>query len=205
MGKILKRFPIGLKTVNVQTMNMGMNHRLFFCFIVGILIGTVLLNFFAGAYADKMGIYSEYAMGDIGSLTTEGFSKWSFFTYCIRKYVIEIIIILIISCTSIWKVFDCIYCAYKGMAISILVSSATATYGAGGLLLYIMSIFPHYLVYVPLVIFTLYFGMKIKEKIKSDKLILLILKGIVIEGIIITMTSFLEAYVNYPFIREMFK
>ena len=205
MDKILKKFPINLKTVSVQTMNIGMGHRLFFFFLAGIVAGTVGLNFLAGTYAGKIGVYSQYFIDNIAGVNTSEFDKWSFFIYCIKKYVVEVAILLVVNCVSIWKIFDCLYCVYRGMAISILVSSATITYGSGGLLLYVMSIFPHYFTYVPMIVFTLFLGMKIKENIKSDKLLVPVIRGIAIEIILIVLTSFLEAYCNYPFIKSVFK
>lgn len=204
MGKIFKKLTAGLKPAGIQTMKQGMGHRLFFCFILGIITGTVLINFIGVAYADKIGIYSEYVMGTVSGNESEVFSSWSFFIYCIKKYAVEIIIILVVSCTSLGKTFAGLYCVYKGMAIAILVSSATVVYGAGGLLIYVMSIFPHYFMYVPMLAFALFLGMKIRENLKNNNLVKVILKGAVIECGLIVATAVLEAYCNYPFIQRVF-
>lgn len=204
MEKILRKFPISLESVNFRSVNININHRLFLYFLLGVCVGTILINFIAGANVDYIGIYSEYSMKYIGNWQAGSFDKWSFFLYCIKKNTIEIAVILVMNHTSIYKIFNYCYCIYKGMTIAIFVSSATLTYGAGGMLLYIMSVFPHYFVYVPMIVFTLIFAIRIKEKVISDNLLMPILKVVTIDAILIMSTSFLESYFNYPFLRGIF-
>ena len=204
MGKILKSFPIGLKIFDIQAMNIKRNHRLFLVFFAGIIIGTLMMNFLAGKYAGQIGIYSEYFIDGINNPDAKNFDKWAFNLFCIKKYALEAVVLIALNCTGFGMFVNYGYCIYKGIAISILISSATLTYGTGGILLYLMSIFPHYFTYVPMVVFTLYFGIKIKENIKKKRVLVSVLKGLAIEAAFVVCTAFLEAYVNYPFVRSMF-
>ena len=204
MGKILKRFPIGLKTFDIQAMKIKRNHRLFIAFWGGIIAGTLMMNFLAGRYAGQIGIYSEYFIDGINSPDSMQFNKWSFNIFCIKKYALETVVLIALNCTNFGMIVNYAYCIYKGLAISILISSATLTYGTGGVLLYVMSIFPHYFSYVPMIVFTLYFGIKIKENIRNEGVAMSVLKGMAIEAALIVCTSFLEAYGNFPFVRSMF-
>lgn len=201
MKKSTKKIPININKVSLQTMNFSMSHRLFFCFIAGILIGTVIINFMADEYIGNIEICNRYFIGEGGWQSQV--SKRAFFLYCIKKYAIDMLVIVSLNCTSIWRKFDYIYCIYKGVAVSVLVSVATVTYGTGGLLIYVMTIFPHYFVYIPFIIFTLFLGIKLREKMHTDKFGLILVKGAVIEMFLIIITSFLEAYCNYPLIRDM--
>lgn len=204
MGKILKGFPIGLKTFDMQAMNIKRSHRLFLAFLAGIIAGTLMMNFLVGKYAGQIGIYSEYFIDGINNPDTMQFDKWSFSIFCIKKYALETAVLIALNCTNFGMIVNYAYCIYKGLAISILISSATLTYGTGGILLYVMSIFPHYFSYVPMIVFTLYFGIKIKENMKKERVAVSVLKGTAIEAALVVCTAFLEAYVNYPFVRSMF-
>lgn len=204
MGKVLRNFPIGLKIFNIQAMNIKRSHRLFLVFFSGIIIGTLMINFFAGEYAGQIGIYSEYFIDGINNSDAKNLNKWAIDLFCMKKYALEVVFLVAFNCTGFGMFINYCFCLYKGIAISILISSTTLTYGAYGILLYIMSIFPHYLTYVPMIVFTLYLGIKIKENIKKERLVGAVLKGIVIEAVLVACTAFLEAYGNYPFVRSLF-
>lgn len=203
MRVFIKRVKKGVPKLNIQAMNLKMNHRLFLCFIAGLVLGTFLLNLFLGGFAGKLGVYSEYFINGV-DMYGEKVEKFSFFLYCVKKYVCECIFILFFNITPIGKLFNKIYCGYKGVVTAVLISSTTLTYGAGGLFLYVISIFPHYLLYVPFFVASMYVGIQVADMVKEKKMGKFKLRAVILLVLLAVGTSFLEAYVNYSILRMVF-
>ena len=199
----LKKFLGNIKGLKIQTMNVNEGHRLFLFFMIGIVFGTAVMNLFSGLCAEEICVYSNYFIDGFSELDSSKIDKGNFFFYCFRKYLIQMLVIILINCTSKGLLFDCLICMYKGIVISLLVCAMTISYGSGGIVVYLMSVFPHYVLYVPLFIYSLYFGISNRRKNNKGY------AGNVIRRIIITVglafgTAFFEAFINYPLIINMF-
>ena len=194
-----------IKKHKIQAMNIGDGHRLFVLFIMGIVVGTILINVFFSQYVDNICIYGQYLTGCFDRVYSIALEKSKFFVFCFKKYLVQVLFILILNLSSKGKLFNGLVCVYKGGIIAVLICAATITYGSGGVLLFIASIFPHYFLYIPLYIYTFYFGMNLKNIFKDSKYVVTILKAVGIEGIFIAGTAFLEAYVNLPIIINILK
>lgn len=203
MGTFIRKIKKGIPKLDMQAMKLNIGHRLFLCFLGGVVAGTFLLNMFLGDYAGRIGVYSEYFVNGV-NMYGDTVDKVSFFMYCIRKYAGECIAILFLNITPLGKLFNQLYCMYKGIVISMLISSATLGYGAGGLFLYIISVFPHYFLYVPLFVAMMYISIQVAEMIREKKLGRFKLRALFILIALIAGTSFLEAYCNYPILRMAF-
>ena len=203
MNTFIRRMKKGIPKINIQAMTLSMRHRLFLFFIAGIIIGTMLLNLWLEGYAGAFGIYSEYFVNNI-NMYGNMVDKMEFGVYCLRKYLIEGAIIIFFNITAFGKIFNCIYCMYKGIVIALLISSSTLTYGTGGLLLYIISIFPHYFIYVPFFIASIYVGIQVSEIVKEKKMKKFKIRAVICLILLAVGTAFLEAYVNYPILRATF-
>ena len=193
-----------IKRFKIQTMNLNEGHRLFALYFIGIITGTFLLNMFGENYVNKIGIYGKYLASDDNILEYVGLDKGDFFTYCIRKYYVQIIIILLLNLSSKNKIINSVICFYKGFTMSILICVATISYGSGGIVLFLISIFPHYFLYVPMFIYTIYFGINIRQYIKNNSYISGICKGCVIESLFVVGTAFFEVYLNLPLLINVF-
>ena len=194
-----------IKGYKIQTLNIDEGHRLFVLFLLGIVAGTMIINLFGVSYADKICIYGEYLTDSFERLSIIAMEKGKFFAFCMKKYFIQVVIIVLLNLTSKGRIFNCLICLYKGCIISTLICAATISYGSGGLLLFMASVFPHYLIYIPLYIYTFYFVINLKNNVSTSKHILSLLKGAGVEGGLIVSTAFLEAYVNLPMIVNLLK
>ena len=192
------------KRLKVQTMNLSEGHRLFVLYYIGIIVGTLIINLLDGECVDKIGIYGNYLTRDVNIIEHSIIDKGEFFTYCIRKYYVQVFVVLILNLSSKNKIINSIICFYKGFVMSVLICAATISYGSGGIILFVISIFPHYLLYVPMFIYTLYFGMNIKEYVRNKNYISGICKGCIVESVLVVGTSFLEVYINLPLLINMF-
>lgn len=193
-----------IKGFKIQTMNISDVHRLFVLFLLGIVSGTMVINIFGTSYVEKICIYGDYLVNGYEHLRLIALEKWEFFTFCMRKYLLQVVVLVFLNLTSKARFFNGVICIYKGAIISVLICASTILYGSGGLLLYITSILPHYFIYVPLYIYSFYFAINFK-KILNNKHILTVLKGVGIEVGLVAGTSFLEAFVNLPMIINIFQ
>lgn len=204
-----------IKTIDLNGMReLYGKYRFFVWFFLGIILGTFCMNIFCEYFYDKLGIYTTYFMETYGNIVVD---KKSLFWYALRDYGLEVFLIFLLSPTSAGSVFLNLFCGYKGVVISLLISSSVLKYGIGGVLVYILSIFPHYITYGMMLWIMVSFGKLINEKIKnyrknrcmgggifeSIKIFLCevtegrkILLAIVWVLVLLVLTAFLEVYVN---------
>lgn len=153
-----------IKTVNLNNVReIYVKYRFLIWFFLGIILGTFCMNFFCDYFYDKLGIYSSYFMETYGNIVVD---KKSLFWYALRDYGLEILLIFILAPTSVGSVFLNVFCGYKGTVIAFLISSSVLKYGAGGVLIYALSIFPHYITYGIMIWLLLCFGNLINENMK---------------------------------------
>ena len=199
----LKRLFGNIKGFKLQTMNVNEGHRLFLFFMIGIVFGTVVINVFSGLCAEEICVYGNYFVDSFSELESSKIDKGNFFFYCFRKYIFQMLIIVLVNCTSKGLLFDCLICLYKGIAISLLVCAMTISFGSGGLVVYLMSVFPHYVLYVPLFIYSIYFGIEIRRR-KNKGIVRNVMKRTIITVGLVIGTAFLEVYINFPLLIQMF-
>ncbi|MFQ9934042.1 MAG: stage II sporulation protein M [Lachnospiraceae bacterium] len=202
----------------VSVKNIYENYR----FLCGSLFaaGTFCMNIFCDYFYDKLGIYSSYFMETYKNIDVD--SK-SLLVYAIKNMFAEVMIVMVISFTSVGGIFLNLYCAYKGAVIALLISSSVLKYGFGGVVIYLLSIMPHYITYGVLLAIIITTGFYVWEKMKlfrksrcmgesflySIKLFIRELVGekkiplfLLCVILLIVITAFLEVYVNSAIIKK---
>ena len=200
--RVLNSLKQNVKRFNIQTMSPKEEHRLFLYFLCGVVLGTLMINIFGTSYEGNIDIYSSYLVGN--SLSNDAkIDTWNYMMYCFKSYIGEFGIVFLFNLTPFGKVFNSLYLCVKGLTIGLLIAAATLAYGVGGLFLYIVSIFPHYIAYIPYVVCAIYVSIKLSERLKNkDKR--LNLKAILIVIVLALITSLLEAYANYPILKLIY-
>jgi len=188
-------------------------------FIIGVVAGTLFINIFCGDEYDKFGIYSKYFIEKFHESDVE---KKELFLYSFWERSKEIIFLLVLSFTSFGKIAAELFLAYKGLTVGILISVYVLQYGAGGLLLYGTSIFPHYIAYVLMVMMLVSFSKEIYHCIQGYRedthvqlreAIRMILKAklmpylkcLFIILILNVLASYLETFVNLGIMKNILK
>lgn len=216
MKRVLNR---RLHTVNVSNItDMYGRYRFVIWFFIGIMAGTFCMNIFCDYFYDKLGIYSSYFRETYKSIDVE---NKSLFIYSVKDMILEVCLVIGLSLTSIGGLFLNFYCVYKGAVIALLISASVLKYGLGGVVIYAISILPHYITYGILLAIVINTGFYVWEKTKlfrknrclggglfdsirllvgeisGERKITLILLSLI--GLIL-VTAFLEVYVNYNII-----
>jgi len=188
-------------------------------FITGVVAGTLFINIFCGDEYDKFGIYSKYFIEKFHESDVE---KKALFLYSFWSRCREIFLLLVLSFTSFGRIAAELFLAYKGLTVGILISVYVLQYGAGGLLLYGTSIFPHYIAYVLMVMMLVSFSKEIYHCIqgyREDTQVQLreaahmmlktklmpYLKCLFIILILNVLASYLETFVNLGIMKNILK
>lgn len=114
-------------------------------FIVGIIIGTIIVNCMNKSIAMDFIVYYKYL---VDKCRWTGIEFKSFYIFLLKKWLRELLILVILGLTSYKIIFHCIYVFYQGIKMSVLIALLTLINGPGGL--------PRYLVLYgfPQIIFT---------------------------------------------------
>jgi uncharacterized membrane protein SpoIIM required for sporulation len=186
------------------------------CFLGGLMAGTFFVNFFCGNGYDKLGVYSAYFIDKFQNFDVK---TKELFLYSFWNRNKEILLVCLVSITSLGCVTAECYLAYQGFCIGILVSLYVLRYGVGGILLYLIAIFPHYISYTFLVLLLAGFSKEIykgvweyrkkrlngeKEKLFADKRIgFSVVKCLFWLLMLNVITSYLETFVNLKLMKKI--
>lgn len=189
---------------------------LLYSFFFGIIIGTLFFNLFMPDYFDEIGIFGNYFVDKFNALEID---KSELFTYAFFSRIKEMILILIFSFTIINFVYNILYCLFLGFSTGLFISSLTISSGLKGVWYYVVSISPHYLIYVLLIIFTLSKSIQInhhiykKNNYKDNSLKVMDGKGIILNILLIfsiifimcIVEAYLEVYINTALLKKILR
>lgn len=113
-------------------------------FFLGVISGTFLMNICSDYFYDKLGIYTSYFISNYKEIDVD---KVELFWYSLKNMTIETLLIIALSFTGAGGIVLNLYCSYKGVIISVLLSAYVMRFGLGGVLVYMTTIFPHYVTY----------------------------------------------------------
>jgi len=175
-----------------------MKRSLLYIFVIGLVLGTIFINTMNKEYFNKINVLQDHYINLVSDVVID---KTLVFKNGIFQYYKEFALILIFNCFLFGKVYNGIYLFIKGAGIGIVLSSYVMKYSIKGLWVYIVSIFPHYLVYIPAIILTIFAGVSMRNIVLNNgnnsimlvKKIALYFVWILIFSILV---SFFEAYVN---------
>lgn len=194
--------------------------RLSAFFFLGVAVGSMLMNLFSEYFSDRLNLYSTYFLNSCKNIQVESIEL---FSYRVRDLFMEVFAVLFFSAALFGKKFVYMYVIYKGVAISLLISQAVIKYGIGGILIYLITIFPHYITYGIMVVMLVKFGCyaagegiefrkrkyqgmgyfeNIRVLINEFKGEKNLVKIMVLFIMLIFATAFLESYVSIGIVRN---
>ena len=151
-------------------------------FYCGIIAGTFLINFFCENFYESLGVYSSFFLDINKNISVP---RASLFFYVIKKMAMEIGVLLVLINSKLKEISTRIFVCYKGVTVSLLVSAYVMKYGMSGIIIYLITIFPHFIPYIYMIIYILKMGDKQNR-----------LRNILIVVILFFITAFVEAYIN---------
>lgn len=120
--------------------------RLLIGFLLGVICGTAAANLMYQQIQDQAGYFAE--LMDLNLNLTVGEQK-ELFLYVCRQRVIQTLFAWLVGLTVFSVPCFCVLAAGCGMSVGVVLAITTCQRGLAGLLWYLMTLFPHYLIYVP--------------------------------------------------------
>lgn len=177
-------------------------------FLIGIVLGTLFYNFFCRGEAGRFGIYNEYFSYRFQDFEV---NKKDLFLYAFFRYEKEILLLIALAFTSFGMTMVKLFLAYKGSTVGILISVYVQQYGMGGIVLYFLSVFPHIITYVFMIIVLVSLAEEVYRDRKEEKKLLLLkkkavsyIKAFFILLVLNMITAYLETYINLGVIQKIF-
>lgn len=159
---------------------------LLLCFCIGVVTGTGLVNCLSGEVIAKTGYFGMDSVYG-SSLIRDG--QWlDFFKVVCRQRFLEAGFGWILGLT-VFSV-PCFYAisAYAGISAGVVLSVITMQKGIAGIFYYVLTMFPHYIVYIPVWCILAFWAGRMTGKIRMIQMGALL--GLVFLGAV------LESYVN---------
>lgn len=173
-----------------------------FLLILGLFFGVLFANVFQKSYDTQM---LDYQSNVFTKITTNDINYSGLFRYILVKNLNDFLIFWLLSIT----ILGIPYMGYKvisfGFFIGFFISAVTMQYGLKGMLLVLVYAFPHGLLYLPIILISLYKGFGLCSSIYHDsrnhmsgllKRIQPNLIIILLLAVALIIGSFLEAYVG---------
>lgn len=122
------------------------------CFGVGLLVGIIVINIGKSILLGETGLFDEYTLYHMKYMTVD---SNALFCYILRKRMGRMLILAVLSTTYLGLVACMGTALWYGVSAGAFLSSLALRYGLKGILLAVISLFPHYLLYIPAVLLLL--------------------------------------------------
>ena len=173
-------------------------------FWIGLSAGMIYANIKWFNCTEEINSYITYWSDRISN---SDINKSDFQKYIFGYRLKELLMIFIFNLTIAGRFFNCCYLGYLGYSAALMESVLTLKYGYRGIGLYTASIFPHYIVYVIVLLYTLskcevinkvFFNDR--KRFSGNSIGINEVKSIVVNVLFIVFLawfeSFLESYIN---------
>lgn len=161
-----------------------------FCFFVGLAAGTVLANFWYPSLINEATYYLGLLDQNV-TLTQE--QKGRLFGQVLRQRGIQVFVAWLIGLTAYAVPLFCILTASLGLSMGFVLSLITVQKGLMGLPVFILTVFPQCLCYLPALILLLFWGTQKGKQFKSLPFFILVF--LTVAG------SMAEAWINPFFLK----
>lgn len=173
-----------------------------------------MLNLWREQFLTPGSILGEAALARLKYLEI---NRGSFFLYVLKKRLGSIWILALLSTTFLGVAAAYAYMLWVGAGTGFLLSAFVIQYGMKGILLFLASIFPHYLLYIPALILLLAWSVKVSRQLyfpqkddarehggRRQMAIRFAFRLLAVHGIAI-IGCLLESYVNPNMITNILK
>lgn len=180
---------------------------LLLCFVVGMVIGTLLCNFCFADYCSQSGIVSNYFLSMVSDNPP---NRTDLFFYILNTRYKEMLLVGLLAVTVFGAPAACIMAVKWGMSFAFILSAVVMRFGIKGLLLALAFLLPQYILYVPayvrLYLETVTCSSALfyhKEGGGTKEICLRYYLNFLVCVVLIFCGIWLESYINPIFLRKM--
>ena len=176
----------------MEIRKMLYKYRYVLVLLTGVLAGSVYVNLFRNTNATSLGVYGSDYLSAYAEVTVNNVMLWR---YVLQSRIRDFLLICLIGITTLKKPAFYIYMVFIGACMGMLISTAVMRYGVIGILIYICSIVPQYILYA-IALWLLYRLFYVQDMHEKKWWLL------VWAFILVLLGTYMEAYVN-PFILRI--
>lgn len=181
------------------------NERILFLFVIGFILGIVTGNFFIGNGDNETGVMSSYFLNKFQYLEIDGSQL---FFYVCEERMQDFLILALLGITNIGGIMISLTTMWMGVCLGSFLSICVMRMGIVGLGIGVVSMFPQYMIYVPVYILVFLCIRKMeqsKKSMKNDtkKTILVYCGSMVLCLLLMLLGILLESYVNPMLLKKI--
>lgn len=162
---------------------------------LGIVVGTLYTNLSGTTGNVKWNVFNSDYLANYSDITVNSMILWQ---YVIKSRVRDFFLIVLLGLTALCKPFLLLYLFYVGICCGALISVAVMHYGGMGILMYLASILPQYILYG----ISMYFLYRILYKRTARLKNIGIVIGIA--AVLLVIGTYLEAYLNPIILKNLY-
>lgn len=161
----------------------------------GILIGTVYANISVKFNTSYANVLNSSYLALYNDVTVDSFKLWQ---YVCKTRLRDFALLCILGMTAVSKPAFLLYLIYIGISVGTLISYAVMNFHFGGVVVYLITVFPQCILYIVTIYIILRLMYDKKKNIKNLWL------AVIIAVIILLFGTYAEAYVNPWIIKNIF-
>lgn len=177
--------------------------------ITGAVLGILFEYFVGSKYMDSAGIMSDYFLQTIQSAVIE---ERKLFWYVLESRLSSLLFLWLMGLTSLGILLSAGFFCWTGFSAGLLLATVCLKFQWKGILLFMGSVFPHYLIYLPVLFrfLQMVFGTSLQikgalwEKSNRKTIFDYGIHGAAFIGVYI-IGIILECYVGYPIFQILLK
>ena len=154
----------------------------FLIYMLGFFLGIIYLNLASGKYVIDAGIWGEWFRSQYLGYDLKSFS---YMWYVAQVRCLPAGGLAVLSRTKFRKLAAYLFLLWLGLACGVILTSAVLALGVKGLILCIVSMFPHFLCYIPaysmLLLYLLRYPASVWNLTKTLSFSVLLIMGIALE------------------------
>ncbi len=162
------------------------------CFFIGLTAGTVMANFWYSSFSDEAVYYLGLLDRNVNLKSGE---RMQLFGQVFSQRLMEVWIIWLIGMTAYALPLFCVFMSMAGISMGFVLSVITVQKGLMGLPVFVMTVMPQSLCYLPVFGILLMLGIQKERRFRIPAFILLLL--------LTAAGSGLEAWINPFFIKSV--
>ena len=126
---------------------MRKNNLFLSVFVIGLVIGIIMINLEKNTLLEPTGILEESVLKN---LLSNGPDNRVLFWYVLRNRILEFVILVILSTTYLGVAVCVLSSGWYGFAAGVFIGVGVMRYGIKGIFLFLAAVLPQYLLYGPM-------------------------------------------------------
>lgn len=118
-------------------------------FCISFVAGILVMNIGKSILLENTGLFDEYTLYTMKYMTVD---SNALFSYVLRERLVRLLILTVLSTTYLGLAVCVGTVIWYGMSAGAFLAALTLRYGIKGIFLAVVAVFPHYLIYVPVLL-----------------------------------------------------